>query len=137
VPRIFGILSVVFGAVVGLFSGLAAMAGLIATHQPGARRGPEDAPLIAMFLVLALWSALLIAVGVGQLRYRRWCLSATWVWCVSAIVVAVACIVGFVTVVPQKEPAVGFAVMTATLLPYPALLLIFFSRAAVKDSLED
>ena len=108
----------------------------IATSERGARTRPEDAPLIAIFVTVAVWSALLIGVGIGQVRYRHWSLSATWVWSVSGILVAVASVVGFIVSVPETEPALGFAIMAAFLLPYPVTMMIFFSRSAVKESLD-
>jgi len=135
-PKVFGILSITFGAVMTLFSGLFALAGLIATEGLGAQKRPEDAPLVMMFLAIAAWSALLIAVGVGQVRYRHWSLSATWVWSASGVLVALVCIVGFAMVLPRTEAAASFATPTALLLPYPVLMVIFFTRPAVKESLK-
>ncbi len=112
------------------------MVGLLATKGLSESKGPEDAPLIALFLTISLWSTILLAVGVGQVRYRHWSLSATWVWSVTAIVVAVVCAVGFAVVVPQRQTAVGFAFMAVMLLPYPILMMIFFARAYVRESLE-
>ena len=79
---------------------------------------------------------MLVGVGIGQVRYRHWSLSGTWVWSVSGILVAVASAVGFIMAVPETEPALGFAIMAAFLLPYPVTMMIFFSRPAVKESLD-
>lgn len=135
-PKVLGILSICFGAVGALVFGLVTMAGIIATSDSTVQRS-EDAPLIAMFAAILIWSLLLIGVGIGQLRYRRWSLSATWVWSVSGALLAFGILIGILAVVPLDSQAVlGWAFLLVLSLAYPLLMVILFSRAAVKASLE-
>lgn len=135
-PKVIGILSICFGGVSSLIFGLVVMAGIIATSESSVQR-KEDGPLIAMFGAILVWSLLLIGVGVGQLRYRQWSLSATWVWSVSASLLAVGSGIGIVSMVPLDQQAVlGWVFMLVLSLAYPILMLILFGRADVKASLE-
>src|ERR1700738_4415411 len=89
VPRTFGILSIVFASLVlvgSLFGMLGMVVPVMASHAPPPSR-PEDAQALKMVstmylgmgvisCILAVMSGLLLALGIGQLRYRRW--AAVW-----------------------------------------------------------
>jgi len=97
VPRTFGILSLVFSSIV-LVGSLFGLIGLIVPvalkHAPPSR--PEDAQAMAMLstmylgmglisAILTVMSSLLLALGIGQLRYRKW--AAVWSvrWAIVAL----------------------------------------------------
>ena len=169
VPRTFGILSIVFASIVLLFSlfGVASLLmPLVLAHAPPPAR-PEDAANLTaishaytamggMSALLSVMSAALIAVGIGQLRYRAW----AGVWSVRWAVVALGVVVIMADLMattftrsifelasrgspsPQAMHQVGsvlgivYATMTVFFYaPYPIVLLIFFSRRRVRAAL--
>jgi hypothetical protein len=170
VPRTFGILSIVFASMV-LFSSLFGVIGLVVPvmlrHAPPSGGAAEQQALemmSRMYLmmgwvsaILLVMSATLLALGIGQLRYRAWAA----VWTVRWGIVALGCVVvmailmsrmfsgGFFDMLAQKSPdaAVGarqvermfgaiYAGMTVLFYsPYPILLIAFFSRARVRAAM--
>src|SRR5689334_17609232 len=107
-PRTFGILSITFASLV-LLGSLFGLIGLIVPvmlkHAPPASAGDQRAleMLSTMYLgmgvisaILTVMSALLIALGIGQLLYRRWAAAWSVRWGVVAIgavvVMAVLCV---------------------------------------------
>ena len=75
----------------------------------------------------------MLILGIGQVRYRRWAARGTVVWSVFAPGILVAAVVwGMVSSLAE-----GLALLPATvmLLPYPILLLVFFTRTRVVRSM--
>src|SRR5262245_32044085 len=87
IPKVFGVLSIVFGALVllfGLFSSAAgALPMLIGSLAQKAKGDPQAGPMLeaisavyggigAIGVIQVVMSGLLLAIGIGQLRYRRW-----------------------------------------------------------------
>jgi hypothetical protein len=151
VPRVLGILSIVFS---GLFlisiPGTAALQSLM---QPPAKkvspvldeppRNSESPPppasaespvgvVICLILALLGGSIGLLVLGIGQVRYRRWAARGTVVWSIVAPGLLVAAMVLAIV----DSPAAGLSLLpiTVMLLPYPILLLVFFTRPRVVGS---
>jgi hypothetical protein len=169
-PRIFGILSIVFASLVllgGLFGLLGLIVPVMVAHAPPPR-SPEDARAMEfisrMYLgmglisaILSVMSALLLALGIGQMRYRKW--AATWSvrWGVAGVgcvvVMAILCATTFgrsladvvqlggdaqaVAPVAARQVGTAFGAIYAAMIvffyaPYPILLMVFFSRPRVR-----
>jgi hypothetical protein len=163
-PKVFGILSIIFGSLVGLYS-LAMMAGgsMWGSMQSWSRSfdGGAD-PFRDAFeamsrlyliqgLVFAAMSFWLLAIGIGQVKYRRWAQRMSVRWSVIALVVLVGVAILQFVLIPQLfgslrfgedalSPGAGFergmATMTAVFTivfyaPYPILLLVFFRKPVV------
>jgi hypothetical protein len=170
VPRTFGILSIVFASLVlvgSLFGLLGLLVPMFAAHAPPPTR-PEDAQALqlvsTMYLgigvisaILSVMSALLIALGIGQLRYRRW--AAVWSvrWGVVALGAVVVMAILMTTTMRSTIGSIGgltgsgnagaarqvgtafgavyAAMMVLCYSPYPILLLAYFSRARVRAAM--
>ena len=170
VPRTFGTLSIVFASLVlvsSVFGMLSLVVPILASHAPPSAK-PGDAEALelmsSMYLgigiiscILAVMSGLLLALGIGQLRYRKW--AAVWSvrWAVVAIgaVVVMAILmttmmrstVGSVATLggvanPQAAREVGsmFGLVYASMVvvfysPYPILMLVYFSRERVRAAM--
>jgi hypothetical protein len=181
-PKTFGVLSIVFASLmllVGLMqscSGLAApvmssVGDLAPSTDPNAAKLKEvmngmAAVYVAIGIqgiVILLMSALLLAIGIGQVRYRRW--AGRWsVYWASAALMAVAGMVALaflligpayqrmMQTVAQAAPSgaipSSFGSSLGSLMgggvgimmiffyaPYPILLLIFFTRDRVRASM--
>ena len=173
VPRTMGILSIVFGSFIlffSLFGSFGLLVPLLASHAPPSQR-PEDAVMLAAIsriygamgaisLLLTVMSALLLALGIGQLRYRRW----AGVWSARWAIVALGCVVVMALVAAnffssffdlmaasdhatnaqaragakQEGRAMGiiYAAMVVMLYaPYPIVILALFSRKHVRESM--
>ena len=181
-PKVFGVLSIVFASIELLFSSLG-MLGTLATtaassmgsvSEPG-----SDAAVKAMLqpmakiyqgigfqsLILFVMSALLLAIGIGQLRYRAWAQRWSVYWgaaglaCVGLMVAISLLIISpayaqFFETMSQVKPAGGgqaempsmgplsgilggtFAVISVVVYaPYPSLMLLFFTRDRVRASM--
>jgi hypothetical protein len=177
-PKIFGILSIVFASIMLLYSLMKMLAGGMVGAM-GSIRPPNDDPQFAGMqdffehmarvyralawegTMVAVLSALLIAIGIGQVRYREWAQRWTIYWSGAAIVAVVGMVMismlvigpaysqmidGMARLGPAKETAMfsGFGSMfgktsaIATVIfytPYPVLLLIFFSRPNVRAAM--
>jgi hypothetical protein len=170
VPRTFGILSIVFSSLV-LVGSLFGLIGLIVPvmlkHAPPPTRS-EDAQAMAMLssmylgmglisAILSVLSALLLALGIGQLRYRAW--AAVWSvrWSIialgSLVVMAILLTttmrstlgsVGAMAPTPNAKAAqdVGsmIGIVYASLMvlfysPYPILMMVYFSRDRVRAAM--
>lgn len=187
-PKVFGVLSIVFASIILLFSlvgacsaGMNLASGEIATGVLGglggsSKRGKKVERLlegmretlhvtyVAQAIekgLMTVMSALLLAIGIGQLRYRSWARQWSVIWGVAGLLVLGAMItVDLVLVAPAVEKvmkvvskAAGglgaglFGTMTAAATqgkvigtavlyaPYPILLLIFFSRERVREAM--
>jgi hypothetical protein len=170
VPRTFGILSIVFASLVlvgSLFSMLGLLVPVMASHAPPSAR-PEDAQALKMVstmylgmgiigCILAVMSGLLLALGIGQLRFRRWAA----VWSVRWAIVALGTIVIMAIILTSTASAVAgdvasaanatnapaarqvgtaFGAVYAAMLvlfysPYPILLLVYFSRDRIRAAM--
>ena len=180
-PKVFGVLSIIFASIVLLFSTLGLLAGA-ATGAAGAGAtlpSSSDADKLAaqagvkvlegfavQSLILFVMSALLLAIGIGQLRYRVWARRWSVYWAGAALAcVAVLVAISLLIISPayaelfdsasqQIKPgaeALGgsmgslsavlggtFAVMCIIFYtPYPAMMLLFFTRAHVRASMTE
>ena len=170
VPRTFGILSIVFASIVlvgSLFGLIGLVVPVLLKHAPPPTR-PEDAQamqmLSSMYLgmglvsaILTVMSSLLLALGIGQLRYRKWAA----VWSVRWGVVALGAVVVMAILMTtsmgrmlgsvatmnndaaapaarQVGTAIGavYAVMMVLFYsPYPILMLVYFSRERIRAAM--
>jgi hypothetical protein len=182
-PKVFGVLSIVFASLVLLSSSFGVLM-TVATSAfsdlggmvPDAEKTQEVAvmmgPMVRIYrgiglqsAILFLMSGLLLAIGIGQLRYRAWAQRWSVYWgaaglvCVAAMVAISLLIIspayaqffeGLSHMKPQGEgqpqvPSMGplagifggtFAVMCVIFYaPYPALMLMFFTRDRVRASM--
>ncbi len=110
-PKVYGILSIIFGAitvVVTLFSGcMAAMmkASPMGVARPGVSGGAAIGEAYARYfaathtatiiqtILFIVFSIALLFIGIGQLRYRRWARSASLIWGVGALLGLAATVV--------------------------------------------
>jgi len=170
VPRTFGILSIVFASLVlvgSLFGLVGLVVPVLVAHAPPSTR-PGDAQalqmLSSMYLgmgiisaILSVMSALLLALGIGQLRYRQW--AAVWSvrWGVVALGAVVVMAILMTTTmrstlgsiagaadVPNptaaRQVGTAFGAVYAAMMvlfysPYPILLLAYFSRDRVRAAM--
>jgi hypothetical protein len=174
VPRTFGILSIIFASVV-LVGSLFGLVGLVVPvllkHAPPPSR-PEEAQALAMLssmylgmgvisAILSVMSAFLLALGIGQLRYRAW--AAVWSvrWGVVALGAVVVMAILMTTTMRSTIGSIGAMAATANsnadaaaarnvgnmigvvyaammvlfYSPYPILMLAYFSRDRVRASM--
>jgi len=182
-PKVFGVLSIVFASIVLLFSSLGMLATLAtsaASSMSNLAPDPEKAaemkammqPMAKVYqgmglesAILFVMSALLLAIGIGQVRYRAWAQRWSVYWgaaglvcvglmvAISMLVIAPAYAEFFDSMAQLKPhgdgaapmPAMGpmagmfggtFAVMSVIVYaPYPALMLLFFTRDRVRASM--
>jgi cytochrome bd-type quinol oxidase subunit 2 len=172
IPQVMGILSIVFGSLVGLFSlfGLLGTGMMMGMGMPTAGEAPGFDQTYENFLELAQvpnlingvlmvgMSIALIAIGIGQVKYRRWAAQASVIWGAAALVVLVIlAIVQFTMVAPAMEQFfndlaatdpeapefAGFGSMMgmvgifslAMYLPYPILMIVFFRKPPVVEAM--
>jgi hypothetical protein len=169
VPRTFGILSIIFAGIVLLFSlfgVISLLVPLLIAHAPPPARAEDAANIAAIShaytamggvsALLSVMSAALIALGIGQLRYRAW--AAVWSvrWAVVALGVVIVMADLMATTFTRSifelasrgspsPPAMHqlgnvlglvYAAMTVFFYaPYPIVLLIFFSRPRVRAAM--
>jgi len=182
-PKVFGVLSIIFASLVLLSSSLG-MLMMLATSAfsdlgnlvPEAEKTQDVAammePMVRIYrgiglqsAILFVMSALLLAIGIGQLRYRVWAQRWSVYWgaaglvCVAAMVAISLLIIspayaqffqGLSQLKPQGDgqpqmPSMGplagifggtFAVVCVLFYgPYPALMLMFFTRDRVRASM--
>jgi len=177
-PKVFGVLSIIFSSIVLLFSTFGLLAGAAAGaagHSTAASSDVDRAAevvgqkILAGFgiqsLILFVMSALLLAIGIGQLRYRAWARRWSVYWGGAALAcVAVLAAISILIISPAyadlissaahaKQPgtealgAMGdlsawlggtFAVMCVIFYtPYPAMMLLFFTRERVRASMTE
>jgi hypothetical protein len=180
-PKAFGVLSIIFASIVLLFGLLASCGGLAGGSMSqlgklGGSRAPEEMrqALVHMGtiytaigiqgLILTVMSALLLAIGIGQLRYRRWAGAWSVYWGGLALVALAGMVamyflmIGpayqrFFDLIARATPSGTMptqlsgslanifggtsSVMTVLFYaPYPILLLIFFTREHVRASMD-
>ena len=170
IPQVMGILSIVFGSLVGLYS----LFGLFSTElMMGMPSGPEAeefddifgdfmeqarVPQLITGVLMVGMSAALIAIGIGQVKYRRWAAQASVLWGVAALVVLVIIGVLQVTMLgpafqaffdeitaadPEAPSLAGFGsvagafslISLAIYLPYPILMIVFFRKRPVVEAM--
>jgi hypothetical protein len=181
-PKVFGVLSIIFASIVLLFSSvgmLATLATSAASSMGKMVSDPDKAaevtemmqPMAKVYqgigvqsVLLFVMSALLLAIGIGQLRYRAWAQRWSVYWgaaglvcvglmvAISLLIVAPAYAQFFESLshmkpeggqasVPSMGPMAGmfggtFAAMSVIVYgPYPALMLLFFTRDRVRASM--
>jgi hypothetical protein len=184
-PLVFGVLSIIFASLMGLGSlfgscGACSMGGLDAQVEGLTSRqaGPQVDAIKAYMhqmrlaavvgslesLVFLAMSGFLLALGIGQVGYRRWAARHTPLWAfVALVVLGLMCLVSVFVLGPiyrnavtsmgrQLGPGVdmlpaaagwtstvfagtSIAMMVFLFAPYPVLLLAFFSRPAVRAAM--
>lgn len=159
-PKVFGILSIVFGALTALFQ----LFGVIVSKAPLGDQGSAvaerfleetaTASLISGLLMLMMAVALIV-IGAGQLSYKKWAAQASVIWGVVALlVVVVQAYLVFAVTGPATEalfrdmvatdpslPDLGGVTQVAAkaalllYLPYPILMIVYFRRAQVVQAM--
>ncbi|MBW2733134.1 MAG: hypothetical protein JRH20_12145 [Deltaproteobacteria bacterium] len=158
IPRVFGILSIVFSSLTIVMLMLGFVVGLVASERRGkAKQAAAIAPEaedtsevgqeasksktransvqagagICVGVAWLLGPFFLLAIGIGQLRYKRWARLATLGWSGVVLLAMAAFFVlaafggmGIAELIP-------FAFLTVFSCAYPVLLLVFFSRPRV------
>jgi hypothetical protein len=183
-PKVFGVLSIIFASIMLLGSALGTL-GTVASSAasrmgdlvPDADKAPDVAammqPLVKLYqglgiecVMFFLMSALLLAIGIGQVRYRAWAQRWSVYWGAAGLAgVALLVAISLLVVAPaygqmlealsRIKPTAGegqaplpsmgalggifggtFAVMSVIFYaPYPALMLMFFTRERVRASM--
>jgi hypothetical protein len=190
-PKVFGVLSIVFASLMLFFSALGLLAtaatsslanlGSVSSTQGEDAEKAEKAeqlnavmrPMAKVYrgiglqsLILFVMSAALLAIGIGQLRFRAWAGRWSVYWGAAGLVcvgllVAISLLVispaygelfeSAARIKPQADgqpalpPTMGgltaifggtFAVLSVIVYaPYPALMLLFFTRDRVRASM--
>ena len=143
VPLVFGVLSITFAAVVLSGFLLVGSIGLVVSQvasrvrpaaaqadaaRPSSRRRMDWPSIICGLSTVSVFPAALLAIGVGQLRRRRWALRATRLWSLLGAGSLIAhTIIALSLWLPGRELVPAWI----PLLPYPVLQLVFFSRPRV------
>jgi hypothetical protein len=184
-PKVFGVLSIIFASLMLFFSamGLLATAATSSMENLGSASSGDGEkaeqisavmrPMAKVYrgiglqsLILFVMSALLLAIGIGQLRFRAWAARWSVYWGVAGLVcvgllVAISLLVispaygelfeSAARLKPQTDgqpalpPSMGaltavfggtFALLSVIVYaPYPALMLMFFTRYRVRASM--
>jgi len=182
-PKVFGVLSIIFSSIVLLSSSVGMLATLATSAASGMGKlvpDPEKAAEVTTMMqpmakvyqgiglqsaILFVMSALLLAIGIGQLRYRAWAQRWSVYWgaaglacvglmvAISLLIIAPAYAEFFESMshikpqgggqasVPSMGPMAGmfggtFAAMSVIFYgPYPVLMLLFFTRDRVRASM--
>ena len=148
VPKVFGILHIVFGVICGGCSGFGIFANL------GALALVSD-DLKSYFLVMSIISGLLIFMyilllvgGIGLLMSRTWGRTLSLVYGVVAILLNIANLLAQTVFVPASLSTssgseaeaigrgIGMMIAMVVMFIYPIIVLIFMSKANVKAALK-
>jgi|GEM_PF-1653216 hypothetical protein len=182
-PKVFGVLSIVFSSItlltslfsscLGLFGGgMTSLSGTIPGSGADAGRVKEMMEFMgtiytamgAQGVVFLVMSAILLVVGIGQLRYRRWAAQGSVYWSILALLVLVGVVIlSYAVIGPAYEKMfeviskggasgalpteltsklsgwIGGSTGIASVIfyaPYPILMLIFFSRPRIKAAMQ-
>jgi len=177
VPKTFGVLSIVFSSLTLLWGLMSSFMVIIPwaldSVEKMASTKPAEAAILAPMkavyggmgaigLILTVMSGVLLAVGIGQLRYRRWARAATVWWAQAALLAIVGMIaISLMVIGPgyrdlfaatargaaegAPAPDMGafasifggsFSVLFVFFYaPYPILLLAFFTRERVREAM--
>jgi hypothetical protein len=177
-PKIFGILSIVFSSLMLLYSLLKMLAGGMVSAV-GSMAPPSDDPQFAEIqsmlepmariyralawegTLVAVLSGLLLAIGIGQLRYREWARRWTVYWSFAALAAVVGMVAISVLVIGPSYAQIidqaarvgtaheaamfsgmgswfgrSSAILTVFVYsPYPILMAIFFSRPNIRAAM--
>jgi hypothetical protein len=171
-PKVFGVLSIIFASIELLLSGGgmlmgAAMGAAERLGSPSTERPELSAmmrPLAKVYqgvgiesLILFVMSALLLAIGIGQVRYRAWACRWSVYWGAAGLVcVGLIVAIGFLIISPAYaalfesagrtgtqeipnmsalRPMMGGTLAAASVVlyePYPTMMLLVFTRARVR-----
>jgi hypothetical protein len=147
VPMVFGILSVIFAGLFLLFCLLAGTIGVLSRPRPPVpaerveptrphhrHTEPPDGAMAIVGLGMLGGSIALLVIGIGQIRYRRWAARAAVVWSIAAPAVVIGGVV-WAGMVASGDALFALIPTVVLLLPYPVLLLIFFTRPRVLASM--
>jgi hypothetical protein len=181
IPKVFGTLSIVFASLTLLW-GLIALCMLFAagmvdkfdTFAPPGKIGEGEKQVFHLLksiylgmglhgVILTVMSSLLLAIGIGQLRYRAWARTWTVYWGIAALVsIGLMALINIVIIggayneiirtaaehaaagkpAPKGLDGLGnffggaYTIMTFIFYaPYPILLLAFFTRPRVRDAM--
>ena len=165
-PRIFGRLSIIFGAIIS-FKNLNELVTdfAVQTNLNLPQKLVDVAVNLAhvykpVNIVMLVFSLVLLVIGFGQLNYRRWVQQWTVMWSYSALLTLVikssylfmyarvyqAMQLNYLTdqfigiknaYTPLMTGILLIAGELVTFAPYPILLLIFFNKQKVKESLKN
>ncbi len=181
-PKVFGVLSIIFASIVLFFGLLTSCAGFAGggVAQLGrlpaqGSQGEEMKQALSFMgtiytaigiqgLILTVMSALLLAIGIGQLRYRRWAGAWSVYWgglalvSLAGMVAMYFLMIGpayqkFFDMISRATPSgamptqlsgsianifggTSSAMMVLFYAPYPILLLIFFTREQIRASMD-
>ena len=168
-PKIIGTLSIIFASLVGFGGLLGSCSGLMVSSFGKTSLPPGSdqilKPMASVYggiaiqsLILLAMSGLLLAVGIGQLRYREWARRWSVYWGVLGIVAVVALVaISMLVLGPaykdmieatthlnragaQPMPSAVSSVFGASFafvyvlayLPYPILMLAVFTRPKIR-----
>lgn len=184
VPKVFGILSIIFGSLVlifGLMTGCMGMAfdsisNLGQMAQTGTKAAEHTRVMMEYLgkiyfymgiqgFAFAIMSAVLLTVGIGQLRYKQWARNWTMYWSIAALVMLVGTLVMSFAVIGPAYQAMFDAIsrvgpsgtmpagmgskisgmvggtsgvmMLVFYAPYPILQLIYFTRPRVVAAMQE
>lgn len=182
VPKVFGVLSIIFASLVLLFSLIGACSSAFGRSMGssfGSLGGQQAAQFKVMMqymssiynymliqqLIFLLMSSALLAIGIGQVKYKRWARawSVYWGWA-ALIALGVVLAISFFAVGPMYKEM--FAAITKNVpsgsmpmaklssgmgslmggamgviylifySPYPILMLLFFNKGNVKQAMD-
>lgn len=183
IPKVFGILSIIFASLLLIFGLLTGCMGMafdsisnLGANMPQGSKAAEQTKLMMDHLgqiyfymglqgfAFALMSAVLLAVGIGQVRYRRWARGWSVNWSIAALVMLVGMLVlSFAVIGPAYQAmfdaiaeagpsgampsAMGSKIsgmvggtsgvmMLVFYAPYPILQLIYFTRPRVVAAMD-
>lgn len=116
IPQVMGILSIVFGSLVGLFSlfGLLGTGMMMGMPTGGEVQGFDQTyedfleiarvPNLINGVLMVGMSIALLVIGIGQVKYRKWAAQASVAWGAAALVVLVIlAVVQFTMVAPAMQ----------------------------------
>jgi hypothetical protein len=133
-PRVFGILSIIFGGLGALSAPNNIRSATSNLMQFMVESALHRHLLLGAVIYLGVSGVALVFVGIGQLRYRAWARVATLVWSASALLFVVAMeIIVFGVIVPSTSESTEawFLVLwqvfgAVALSVYPILMWVYF-----------
>jgi heme/copper-type cytochrome/quinol oxidase subunit 3 len=141
VPLIFGVLSITFSGVMLFFLLMGAGTYMLARHgappEIEAQRRQEvrtEVVIVTAYVLVVSgpMAAVLLAVGIGQVRYRRWALGATRLWSGAALTLLGAHTLYVLLVTKDQRALIPLSVFLAL---YPLLQLLFFARRQTRAAM--
>jgi len=135
VPLIFGVLSITFSGVMLCFLLMGTGTYMLARYgsrppetEAQGREGVRTEVVIVTAYVLVVsgpMAAVLLAVGIGQVRHRRWALGATRLWSGTGLTLLGAHTLYALLAAKDQRALIPVSVFLAL---YPLLQLLFFAR---------